>query len=70
LGKGFDREYIENYRAKLIKVIDDKNKGKNCRYIRLWSNGRVPIIKDKPSQGEMANRYVEVEVIGRKTEHE
>ncbi|HNR29405.1 MAG TPA: hypothetical protein PKI11_00820 [Candidatus Hydrogenedentes bacterium] len=51
LGVGEDKEYVENYQGRLIKV--DAVKG---RYVRLYSNGNT---------ANELNHYVEVEVYGK-----
>ncbi|HOQ88675.1 MAG TPA: hypothetical protein PLX03_00915, partial [Candidatus Hydrogenedentes bacterium] len=53
LGVGQDKEYIENYKGRLIDA-----KGVKARYIRLYSNGNT---------ADDRNHYVEVEVWGRCT---
>jgi hypothetical protein len=51
LGVGKDKEYIENYKGRLIKAAA----GVKARYVRLYSNGCTA--------NEM-NNYVEIEVFG------
>jgi hypothetical protein len=56
LGAGKQREYIDDYRGKLIDAKDAKGQPVRGRYVRLWSNGN--------SANDM-NHYIEVEVYGK-----
>lgn len=61
LGKGGDFEYYDEYGGKVIPCLRENGRGPLCRYVRVWSNGRV-----EGNDGEVGrNQYVEVEVIGR-----
>lgn len=54
LGVGEDREYIETYEGKLIKVKDAK--GVRTRYVRWYANG---------STADDMNRFTEMEIYGK-----
>lgn len=53
LGKGKDKNYIEEFYGKSIKIKPTKG-----QYVRLWSKG---------SSGDKANHYVEVQVYGKES---
>lgn len=57
LGAGTDKEYVEDYRGRLINAMQD-GKGTLCRYVRLYSKGNT---------SDDANHYIEVEVWGKPT---
>ena len=51
IGVGSDKEYIESYKGRVIRLSDIKG-----RYVRLFSNGNT---------SDDANHYIEVEVYGK-----
>ncbi len=56
LGLGRQREYIDDYRGKLIDAKDKEGKPVRGRYVRLYSKGNT---------SNDLNHYVEVEVYGK-----